>query len=79
MDLSLGGCFVDVLSGPAKGDPVKVEIRLGDLVARLTGEAVYVDKVQGFAVRFGENPPEELEHLRAILDGRAATAPGGAQ
>lgn len=68
VDLSVGGCFVDVLSGPAKGDPVKLELQVGDRKARLRGEVVYVDKVQGFAVRFTENPPAETEQLLAILD-----------
>lgn len=67
VDLSMGGCFVDMLSPTRVGELVKVEIRASGATARLAGQVVYVDSVQGFAVMFTENPPDEIDHLASIL------------
>lgn len=72
-DISLSGCFVDLLLQLRIGDRVTVDVSLHDRPFRLNGEVVYLDKVQGFAVRFVENELPTIEALAEALDraGRA--------
>ncbi|MBM3772628.1 MAG: PilZ domain-containing protein [Acidimicrobiia bacterium] len=71
VDLTVGGCFVDSLSNNVAGSKLEVFLKLAQLTLRLRAEVIYVDKVQGFAVRFQDNEPEviaELADALAILD-----------
>ncbi|HUU33994.1 MAG TPA: PilZ domain-containing protein, partial [Vicinamibacterales bacterium] len=51
-DLSPGGCFIDVYASNPVGARITTEVKLAGQVFRLHSEVVYVDRVQGFAVRF---------------------------
>lgn len=51
-DLSTGGCFIDAYASQPVGARIVTEIRLAGQVIRVPAEVVYVDRVQGFAVRF---------------------------
>lgn len=51
-DLSPGGCFVDSLSSAAPGTTITVSVVFGDTRFTILGEVVYLDRVQGFGVRF---------------------------
>lgn len=62
-DLSVGGCFIDSFATSGVGGKVTVDVRLSGQSFRLKAEVVYVDKVQGFAVRFADNDPAVLQHL----------------
>jgi PilZ domain len=71
VDLSIGGCFVDMMSPTRMGELVHVEVRAAGRTARLFGQVVYVDRVQGFAVMFTENDPEQIQQLVEILRAKA--------
>lgn len=51
-DLSPGGCFIDAYASQPVGARIVTEIRLAGQVFRMPAEVAYVDRVQGFAVRF---------------------------
>ncbi len=68
-DLSLSGCFIDAYASNPVGTQLMTEIRLSDQTFRLRAEVVYVDRVQGFAVRFVEdNDPAVLKAFREAMD-----------
>jgi hypothetical protein len=69
VDLSYGGCFIDVMTKARPGDKVNVELRVLGRQLKVRGEVVYVDRVQGFAVMFTDTNPETLQQLREIVDG----------
>lgn len=56
-DVSSAGCFLDVYASNPVGATITTEIKLEGQVFRLRSEVVYVDRVQGFAVRFRDNDP----------------------
>lgn len=63
-DLSVGGCFLDVYASSPVGAAITTEITLAGQSFRLRSEVVYVDRVQGFAVRFDDdNDPAVLQAL----------------
>jgi hypothetical protein len=68
VDLSLGGCFIDVMTKARPGDKVNVELRVLGRTLKVPGEVVYVDRVQGFAVMFTETAPDALRQLREVVD-----------
>jgi hypothetical protein len=68
VDLSYGGCFIDVMTKARPGDEVTVTVRVLGQQVTLRGEVVYVDRVQGFAVMFTETNPEPLETLKQIVE-----------
>ncbi|MGQ0732858.1 MAG: PilZ domain-containing protein [Acidobacteriota bacterium] len=72
VDLSEGGCFVDMLSPLTPGGRLEIKIHVGDIEAHLQAEVVYLDRVQGFAARFVNNEPAMLDRLREIMRARAA-------
>lgn len=51
-DLSPGGCFVDSSTHPEPGATIAVTVLFGDSRFTVPAEVVYLDKVQGFGVRF---------------------------
>ena len=72
-DLSPGGCFIDVYASNPVGAAVTTEIKLEGQAFRLRSEVVYVDRVQGFAVRFLEdNDPAVLKALSELIERLAA-------
>jgi hypothetical protein len=76
-DLSVTGCFIDSYATSPVGAMVTTEIRLGDELFLLESWVVYVDRVQGFAVRFADdNDPKVLKALAATI---GALAAGGGQ
>jgi hypothetical protein len=71
-DLSAGGCFLDTYASQPVGARITVEIKLRGQSFRLRAEVVYVDRVQGFAVKFlDQDSPASREFADAIA---AATA-----
>jgi hypothetical protein len=67
VDLSLGGCFLDMLSPSRVGEAVTIGIRAGEHRVTLQGQVVYIDKVQGFAVKFVDSDESQLQILSEIL------------
>ncbi|MGE0359988.1 MAG: PilZ domain-containing protein [Vicinamibacterales bacterium] len=53
-DLSVGGCFIDAYASQPVGAKIGVEVKVRDQRFRLPAQVVYVDRVQGFAVKFLE-------------------------
>jgi PilZ domain len=51
-DLSPGGCFIDCLTTSPPGTAISVTVVFGDARFTVPGEVVYLDRVQGFGVRF---------------------------
>lgn len=58
VDVGRSGCFIDAMSPPAVGTRLIVEMTVAGRTLALPSEVVYVDRVQGFAVRFANLPPE---------------------
>mgnify|MGYP001262291456 CR=1 FL=1 len=67
-DISEGGCFIDSMTTNTVGSKVTVEFKLAGSSFRLTSEVVYLDKAQGFAVRFTDNPPELMSALSRAIE-----------
>jgi PilZ domain len=70
-DLSPGGCFIDAYASNPVGALITTEIKLGGQVFRLRSEVVYVDRVQGFAVRFRDNDPTLMRAFTELVEGVA--------
>ncbi len=69
LELSSGGCFIDVMGTPREGERVRISVTIGGRTMALVAEVVHVDRIQGFGVRFVDNPPERLEELERMLSG----------
>jgi hypothetical protein len=69
-DLSAGGCFLDAMASTEVGSSVTVSIQLDGRTFMLPATVAYVDRVQGFAVRF--EPSEPAEGLAALVNQRLA-------
>ena len=68
-DLSPGGCFIDAYASNPVGAKITTEITLSGQSFRLRSEVVYVDLVQGFAVRFlDDNDAAVLKALAEVID-----------
>lgn len=67
-DLSQGGCFIDAYASNPVGAVINTEIKVGGQRFKLRSEVVYVDRVQGFAVRFRDNDPTVLKAFLETLD-----------
>lgn len=67
-DLSAGGCFIDAYASNPVGAIITTEIKLDGQVFRLRSEVVYVDRVQGFAVRFRDNDPLLMRAFTEVVD-----------
>ena len=70
-DLSPGGCFIDAYASNPVGATINTEIKLAGQAFRLRSEVVYVDRVQGFAVRFLDNDPAVMKALHEAIDALA--------
>jgi PilZ domain len=76
--LSLGGCFVDGSGTPAIGERLRVEIRFVDLpTLSLTGEVAYLERAQGFGVRFVDLAVSDAILLARGLRGHGLAQPFG--
>ena len=71
LDIGPGGCFVEGMGGPDRGERVQVSVTIRHRAVTLLGEVIYTDRVQGFAVVFTGNPPETIEQLHELLDSAA--------
>jgi PilZ domain len=67
-DLSPGGCFVDSFTSAEPGTSLTLTLSLDDRQYALPAEVVYVDRVQGFGVRFA--PSEGAVALANRLQSR---------
>lgn len=67
-DLSRGGCFIDAYASNPVGARIVTRIRLDGRDFQLRSEVVYVDRVQGFAVRFRDNEAAALKDFVAALE-----------
>jgi hypothetical protein len=68
-DISLGGCFVQSVSSPEKGEETTVTIVLNDeRTIAMSGTVVYVEPHMGFAVRFRRLEPAERDELTRVID-----------
>jgi hypothetical protein len=70
-DLSVGGCFIDAYASQPVGARITTEIKLHGQSFRLPAEVVYVDRVQGFAVKFLD---QDSPVSRQLADAIAAAA-----
>lgn len=66
-DISWGGCFINTLAEPAKGERTVVTIATGDGQVVIDGRVVSVDPRMGFAVEFDPLTRSQIESLRPIL------------
>jgi hypothetical protein len=67
-DLSQGGCFIDAYASNPVGARITTRVTVGGRQFQLRSEVVYVDRVQGFAVRFLDNDPVVMKDYLDILD-----------
>ena len=70
MDLSAGGCFIDSFGRQEMGGEVTITVVVAGQSFTLPGRVVYVDRVQGFGVRFTES--DATRQLAAVLDALAS-------
>jgi hypothetical protein len=66
-DVGLGGCFVQAMSAPPKGEMTTVGLTFAGHTVSLTGRVTYVDQGIGFGVEFADIPKNEQEALRELL------------
>jgi hypothetical protein len=71
-DLSRGGCFIDAYASNPVGARITTRVRLDGRDFQLRSEVVYVDRVQGFAVRFRDNDPDTMKDFVAALEALGA-------
>lgn len=64
-DLSPGGCFIDGLAASPPGTAITVTVVFGGVRFTVPGEIVYLDRVQGFGVRF--LPSDQTRALRYAM------------
>jgi len=67
-DLSASGCFVDAMAAPEVGKTINISIELDGRKFVIPATVAYVDRVQGFAVRF--NDSEQTSQLAAAVNAR---------
>ena len=68
-DLSPGGCFVVAPGRPEPGSTIAVTVQLGGARFTLPGEVVYLDRVQGFGVRFrASDQTRALAYAMGIIE-----------
>jgi hypothetical protein len=70
--LSVGGCFVESVSPPATSQRrVTVSIVTGSGQVEISGEVIYVEEGQGFAVRFVDPAPDVIAAIEKEVAGRS--------
>jgi hypothetical protein len=67
-DLSASGCFVDAMAAPEVGKIINIAIELDGRKFVISATVAYIDRVQGFAVRF--NDSEQTSQLAAAVNTR---------
>jgi hypothetical protein len=67
-DLSASGCFVDAMAAPEAGSVINIAIEFEGRKFVIPSTVVYIDRVQGFAVRFSDSP--ETADLGAAVTAR---------
>ena len=66
-DLSVGGCFVQSLAMPAKGEQTSVTVTVGDREFTFSGRVVYIEPGIGFSMTFGPIPSPDAADLTGRL------------
>jgi hypothetical protein len=66
-DLSVGGCFVQSLAQPAKGEMTSVTVTVGEREFTFSGRVVYIEPGMGFSMKFGPMPASEAAELTGLL------------
>lgn len=64
-ELSAGGCFVDSFTAAEAGASLILKVSIGDRQFTLPAEVVYIDRVQGFGVRF--LPSDDAKALEDVI------------
>jgi Tfp pilus assembly protein PilZ len=59
-DLSAGGCFIDALASAEVGSQTNIVIELDGQKFIVPARVAYLDRVQGFAVRFEPGEPTDV-------------------
>jgi hypothetical protein len=68
-DISLGGCFVQSVAVPEKGEETTVTVAIpGSRTIALSGTVVYVEPNMGFALRFRPLEAAEHEELSRVIE-----------
>jgi hypothetical protein len=76
-DLSLGGCFVQSLATPLKGQSTVVTINFSDHSLSFAGQVVYLEPGIGFAVQFNELDGEGREVFNRLLASMGSSGQAG--
>jgi hypothetical protein len=71
-DLSVGGCFIDTLASQPVGARVRIDLTLRGEAFQVPGEVVYIDRVQGFAVKFLDQDAPDRERLADAIAAAAS-------
>lgn len=67
-DLSVGGCYVDSISGVVPGEIVGLKfILMHDRTVDISGTVAYVHDGIGFGVEFNSLTPEQLTVLEQLI------------
>lgn len=66
-DLSVGGCFIDAYASQPVGAKIGVELKVHGQSFRLSAQVVYVDRIQGFAVKFLDQDSPAGKDLAAAI------------
>lgn len=73
-DISLGGCYVEMLAPLPLATPVELVLTTGDIVLRVSGKVKSSQTGLGMGVAFAFFGPGEFEKLRRIAPPASATA-----
>jgi PilZ domain-containing protein len=65
-DISLGGCYVEMLSPLPKGSPIEIAMNPGETVIHALGQVVTSQMGLGMGVVFTAVSPEDYEKLRKL-------------
>jgi len=79
MDISWGGCFIETLSTPSRGEQTVVTVPVRDTNIEIDGCVVYVDRGMGFAVRFDPLTAANVEALKELLGDPPPSVVAGAK
>ncbi|HSG01263.1 MAG TPA: PilZ domain-containing protein [Vicinamibacterales bacterium] len=67
-DISLGGCFIHSQTTPRAGQQVTVTVDQGDgMPVSLSGQVVYEEWSDGFALKFGSMNATQLGALKELM------------
>ena len=67
-DVGLGGCFVETLAQPTKGEATEVTILFAPAQSMtFAGRVAYAEPGLGFAVEFDALSPDDLARLKTYL------------